>query len=200
MARTLLARTSSVSLQQPIARARCSAQASSAWPMPCPRTESCTTMSCTLSKGLAAKVEKQRLAAAAPLLAQLSEVTRTTSCLVLDDGTNAVVAAVHEGGDGFLRVTYRLGVRHPLTRGAPGLAILSARTPSAEELPGVTLARMQGFALTRGELQPGAVGIAAPIPAQAVEAAVSIVALHELPADAAEQIVACAQDIGALWA
>ena len=149
---------------------------------------------------LAARVEKQRLAAAAPLLAQLSEVTRTTSCLVLADGANAVVAAVHEGGDGFLRVTYRLGVRHPLTRGAPGLAILSARTPSAEELPGVTLARMQGFALTRGELQPGAVGIAAPIPAQAVEAAVSIVALHELPADAAEQVMACAQDIGALWA
>ena len=149
---------------------------------------------------LAARVEKQRLAAAAPLLAQLSEVTRTTSCLVLADGANAVVAAVHEGGDGFLRVTYRLGVRHPLTRGAPGLAILSARAPSAEELPGVTLARMQGFALTRGELQPGAVGIAAPIPAQAVEAAVSIVALHELPADAAEQVMACAQDIGALWA
>ena len=119
---------------------------------------------------------------------------------MLADGANAVVAAVHEGGDGFLRVTYRLGARHPLTRGAPGLAILSARTPSAEELPGVTLARMQGFALTRGELQPGAVGIAAPIPAQAVEAAVSIVALHELPADAAEQVMACAQDIGALWA
>ena len=39
-----------------------------------------------------------------------------------------------------------------------------------------------------------------PAPAQAVEAAVSIVALHELPADAAEQVVACAQDIGALWA
>lgn len=62
---------------------------------------------------LAARVEKQRLAAAAPLLAQLSEVTRTTSCLVLADGANAVVAAVHEGGDGFLRVTLPAGGAAP---------------------------------------------------------------------------------------
>ncbi|MFD1795213.1 helix-turn-helix domain-containing protein [Paracoccus aurantiacus] len=148
---------------------------------------------------LASRVEKQRLAAAAPLLATLSAVTRTTSCLVLADGANAVVALVHEGGDGFLRVTYRLGVRHPLTRGAPGLAILSGRPPSDDEPPGVQQAREQGYALTRGELQPGAVGIAAPVPAEGIEAAVSVVALQELPPDAAQQVVSCADAIGALW-
>lgn len=148
---------------------------------------------------LAAKVEKQRLTAAAPHLAALSAATRTTSCLVLADGPNAVVALVHEGGDGYLRVTYRLGVRHPLTRGAPGLAILSARPAADDDLPGVAQARAQGFSLTRGELQPGAVGIAAPIPAQGAEAAVSIVALHELPADAAQQVIGCANAIAADW-
>ncbi|NHF72847.1 IclR family transcriptional regulator [Paracoccus xiamenensis] len=145
---------------------------------------------------LAAKVEKQRLTAAAPLLAALSASTRTTSCLVLADGPNAVVALVHEGGDGYLRVTYRLGVRHPLTRGAPGLAILSARTPAEDEPPGVAEARARGYALTRGELQPGAVGIAAPV---SDEAAISIVALQELPEGAPDEVIACAQAIAELW-
>ena len=153
---------------------------------------------------LAAKVETHRLAAAAPLLAALSEATRTTSCIVLGDGPNAVVAAVVESGDGFLRVSYRLGQRHPLTRGATGLAILSGRPAVDGELPAVTLAREQGYAVTRGELQPGAIGIAAPIlpsrpDAQPADAAVSIVSLEELPEGAAKQVMDCARNIGAIW-
>lgn len=153
---------------------------------------------------LAATVERHRLSAAAPHLAALSEATRTTSCVVLADGPNAVVALVQEGGDGFLRVSYRLGLRHPLTRGASGLAILSARPASDDDPPGVALARRQGYAITRGELQQGAIGIAAPIissdpDANPTGAAVSIVALHELPDGAADQVIACAAAIGASW-
>lgn len=153
---------------------------------------------------LAAKVETHRLAAAMPHLATLTEATRATSCIVMADGPNAVVAAVHEGGDGFLRVSYRLGLRHPLTRGASGLAILSGRPPADDDLPAVALARQQGFSLTRGELQQGAIGIAAPIKpsrpnAQPADAAVSIVSLEELPEDAAEQVMTCARAIGAIW-
>ena len=153
---------------------------------------------------LAAKVEKHRLAAAAPHLARLSEATRTTSCVVLADGPNAVVALVQEGGDGFLRVSYRLGLRHPLTRGASGLAILSGRPAADDDLPAVQLARQQGYSITRGELQPGAVGIAAPIipadpAAPPADAAVSIVALQELPDDAAAEVMACASAIGKFW-
>ncbi len=153
---------------------------------------------------LAAKVETHRLTAAMPHLSALSEATRTTSCIVLANGPEAVVAAVHEGGDGFLRVTYRLGMRHPLTRGATGLAILSGRPPVEGELPSVTLARQQGYSLTRGELQQGAIGIAAPIRAaqmqgQAADAAVSIVSLEELPDGAADQVMACARAIEAIW-
>lgn len=153
---------------------------------------------------LAAKVETHRLAAAMPHLAVLTQTTRATSCIVLADGPNAVVAAVQEGGDGFLRVSYRLGLRHPLTRGASGLAILSGRPPAANELPAVTLARQQGYSLTRGELQQGAIGIAAPIlppqpNAQPTDAAVSIVSLEELPDGAAERVMFCAEAIGAIW-
>ncbi len=153
---------------------------------------------------LAAKVEKHRLAAAAPHLAALSESTRTTSCIVLADGPNAVVALVQEGGDGLLRVSYQLGVRHPLTRGASGIAILAGRPATANDPAAVRLARKQGYALTRGELQPGAVGIAAPITpanpdAPVADAAVSIVALHEMPEGAAEQVMACAAAIGRVW-
>lgn len=153
---------------------------------------------------LATKVEKHRLSAAAPHLAALSDATRTTSCIVLSDGPNAVVAAVQEGGDGFLRLSYRLGLRHPLTRGASGIAILSGRPEAEDDMPSVKLARQQGYSLTRGELQPGAVGIAAPIipadpNAPPAEAAVSIVALQELPDHAAAQVVACARAIGKVW-
>ncbi|WBU52962.1 IclR family transcriptional regulator [Paracoccus sp. SCSIO 75233] len=153
---------------------------------------------------LAAHVEKHRLSAAAPHLATLSAATRTTSCLVLADGPNAVVALVQEGGDGFLRVSYRLGFKHPLIHGASGHAILSARPAADGDLPAVKRAREQGYAMTRGELQPGAVGIAAPImppdpAAQPAEAAVSIVALHEFPADAPAHVMACAKAISEIW-
>ena len=153
---------------------------------------------------LAAKVETHRLASAKQHLAALSEATRTTSCIVLADGPNAVVAAVQEGGDGFLRVSYRLGVRHPLTRGASGLAILSGRPEADDDLPAVKLARAQGYALTRGELQHGAVGIAAPIIPEGAEspasdAAVSIVALHELPETTAQYVMDCAKAIAKIW-
>ncbi len=134
---------------------------------------------------LAARVEQQFLTAAAPHLDELARATRATACLTLAQGDDAVVALVREAGDGVVRVTYRLGVRHPLSRGATGLAILSGRPAAPGEPAEVAQARAQGFCETRGQLQPGAVGIASPIltpdmPRLGTEGSVGVVALGDL--------------------
>ena len=151
---------------------------------------------------LAAKVEKHRLSAAHRILPSRKRHARHHVGARRRSERGRCPRAGR--GRGFLRVSYRLGLRHPLTRGASGLAILSGRPASPDDPPAVSLAREQGYSLTRGELQQGAVGIAAPIIAAdpsspPADAAVSIVALQELPDGAAEQVMACAAAIGAVW-
>ncbi|MGH1553798.1 hypothetical protein ACRAWF_22975 [Streptomyces sp. L7] len=60
---------------------------------------------------------------------------------------------------------YEVGDEHLLTRGAPGLAILSCDPPAAAERPEVTRARTQGYCVTRGEVVPGQSVLAAPVTA-----------------------------------
>jgi DNA-binding IclR family transcriptional regulator len=57
----------------------------------------------------------------------------------------------------------REGSRHPLSVGADGIAILAGRPASPADTEDVRLARRRGYAVTTGALQPGAVGIAAPV-------------------------------------
>ena len=56
-----------------------------------------------------------------------------------------------------LSVSYRVGSRHPVTRGAAGLAIASLRPETPDDPPAVRQAREDGYSVTRGQLQPGAV-------------------------------------------
>ena len=90
-------------------------------------------------------------------------------------------------------MAYRVGSRHPLERGAVGRAILSARRDCGP-----------GYVVTEGELQPGAVGIAAPVLGVAgLEASVGLIALGQAldPARAGPQVVATAAALaGALTA
>jgi DNA-binding IclR family transcriptional regulator len=57
----------------------------------------------------------------------------------------------------------REGARHPLTVGADGIAILAGRPPAAGDTDDVRMARRRGYAVTVGAIQPGAVGVAAPV-------------------------------------
>ncbi len=54
----------------------------------------------------------------------------------------------------------RASSRHPLGRGAAGICLLSALPARPGERPEVTRARTQGFAVSRGEVEPGAHGLA----------------------------------------
>lgn len=122
---------------------------------------------------LARRAQPLLAEAAVPVLRRLAEELGVTAHLTIAEYGDAVALAVVEPTWTTLHVAYRTGSRHPLERGAAGQAILAGR---AEGGP--------AFVVSRGELQDGAHGVAAPLPAAAagVEASVGVVALAELDA------------------
>ncbi|WP_265502550.1 IclR family transcriptional regulator [Paracoccus beibuensis] len=101
--------------------------------------------------------------AARAVLEQLAEETEATAFLSVAEGSECVVAMTAEPRNAVVAIHYRVGVRHPLNRGAAGLAILAGRPPSSDEPEEVSVARRSGFALTRGQLHRGAVGVSSPL-------------------------------------
>lgn len=134
---------------------------------------------------LAGTVRAELRQAAEPHLAQLAEDVAATAFLTLADRDEAVSICVVEPRNAQLHVSYRLGIRHPLTVSAAGLAILAGRPPQPGERAEVTHARERGYAVTTGELQAGAWGLAIPLPTSggATDASIGVVALTELDAD-----------------
>lgn len=112
---------------------------------------------------LASRVRPRLQEAAAAELRPLADTLRATTALTIRDGDEAVVAAVAEPRSTDMHIAYRLGLRHPLDRGAAGLAILAAAGPTPGERPEVAEARRRGWAATSGEILPGAHGVAAPV-------------------------------------
>lgn len=99
---------------------------------------------------LATRVTPQLRLAALPALRELAESVGATAHLTVADGEEAQAVAVIEPSWTTYHVAYRVGTRHPLSRGAAGKAI-----GLREENP--------GWLATTGELQSGASGIAAPV-------------------------------------
>ncbi|HYH33791.1 MAG TPA: helix-turn-helix domain-containing protein [Nocardioides sp.] len=123
---------------------------------------------------LSASVQPALREAAAPVLRRLAEAVGCTAHLTVADGDEALALSVIEPSWPDFHVSYRIGARHPLDRGAAGRAILLGR----EE--GHTAA----YVATTGELQPGARGLAAPVRGvDGLEASVGIVTLTDLKMD-----------------
>jgi DNA-binding IclR family transcriptional regulator len=125
---------------------------------------------------------------AVPVLRGLAESVGCTAHLTVADGDEALALAVVEPSWTDFHVSYRVGARHPLTRGAAGKAILAGRDPDGPE-----------FVVTAGELQTGAQGIAAPVRGvEGLEASVGIVTLDDLDsATVAPQVAAAAAEVAA---
>jgi DNA-binding IclR family transcriptional regulator len=153
---------------------------------------------------LARAVTPRLYDAALPVLRQLAEdVGATAHLTVVEPGPpdrlgspgEAVAVAVVEPSHTAMHVAYRVGVRHRLDQGAAGRAIILARAGR----------RDRQYVVTEGELQPGAVGIAAPVLGVAgLEASVGLVALGRAgrpgsldPALAGPRVVAAAAAIAA---
>ena len=83
---------------------------------------------------LASAVRSRLQEVAVRELRMLADEVRATTALTLRDGDEALVAAVVEPRSTDMHVAYRPGLRHPINRAAPGLAILAAwpfRSPRA---------------------------------------------------------------------
>jgi DNA-binding IclR family transcriptional regulator len=110
--------------------------------------------------------------AATAALRRLAEQVGATAHLTIAEGAEAVALIVVEPSWTALHVAYRTGSRHPVERGAAGRAILAGRRGET------------GWFTSAGELQPGAHGVAAPVPGvSGLECSVGVVALGPLDPD-----------------
>lgn len=131
---------------------------------------------------LASAVQPVLRDSAGPVLRQLAELTGLTAHLTVADGDEALALAVVEPSWTDFHVAYRVGARHPLAQGAAGKAILLGRDAEAPS-----------YAVTAGELQVGARGLAAPVRGvEGLEASVGIVTLGELDVERVGPAVAAA--------
>lgn len=100
---------------------------------------------------------------AEPVLRDLARDVEATVSLLIEEGDEAVAVVVVEPPHTSYRLTFRTGSRHPIDRGAAGIALLAGRPATIGEPEAVSLARGRGYALTLGEVEPGAYGVAAPL-------------------------------------
>ncbi|WP_395695719.1 IclR family transcriptional regulator [Nocardioides sp.] len=128
---------------------------------------------------LAAAVQPVLRDLAVPVLRELAESVGCTAHLTVADGGEALALAVVEPTWTDFHVGYRIGSRHRLDRGAAGRAILLGREPGDD-----------AFAVTEGELQPGARGLAVPVRGvDGLEASVGIVTMGEIDVDTVAPLV-----------
>lgn len=150
---------------------------------------------------LGARAEGALRTRARPAVEALADRARATAFLSVAQGADCVAVLTAEPRDTFLNIHYRVGTRHPLSRGAAGIAILAGRPPQPDDAAAVIRARQDGYSLTRGELQAGAVGVSSPvaIPGAALECSVGVVALDGLDVGLAITAVrAAVGDLGEL--
>jgi DNA-binding IclR family transcriptional regulator len=112
---------------------------------------------------LARGVRSDLQTAALPRLTALADELGMTAFLVVRAGDEAVTVTSIEPRDSAAHVAYRPGIRHPVGRGAPGLALLMPEAPAADDRPELAEARRTGWARSRGEIIAGMRSIAAPV-------------------------------------
>ena len=102
---------------------------------------------------------------ARPEVGRLASAVGLTAFFEVRDADRGIILVSVEMRSAHSKAVYEVGDEHLLTRGAPGLAILSCDPPVAAERPEVARARTQGFCVTRGEVVPGQSVLAAPVTA-----------------------------------
>jgi DNA-binding IclR family transcriptional regulator len=98
--------------------------------------------------------------AALPVMRSLAESSGSTAMLLAADGAEAVVLAAVEPSRVAFRIQFLEGQRHPMDRGSASYAMRAAHPPVPGEPDGVANARRRGYALSEGEVIPGAYGMA----------------------------------------
>lgn len=115
-----------------------------------------------------------RVAVQPGLIALADEVGATVS-LFVREGDDAVALAVFESAQQGFRMGFQVGDRHPLDRGAAGLAIRSLEEPREDDSERVITAREQSYARTFGEVEPNLHGLSVPLVAGGLPCCINIV-------------------------
>ncbi len=116
---------------------------------------------------LAAGIQGTLRAAAEPVMRELAAELGATISLLVTEGQEAVALAVVEPPGASYVLSFRTGSRHPLGRGSAGVALMAAGPADPHEPAAVSEARARGYASTFGEVEPGAYGVAVPLPSRA---------------------------------
>ncbi|KQS71348.1 IclR family transcriptional regulator [Modestobacter sp. Leaf380] len=126
-----------------------------------------------LARGVRTSLQAAATARLTPLVEQLG----CTGFLVVRAGADAVTLTSVEPRDVPSHVTRRPGTRHPVGRGAPGLALLMPDPPADDDRPALVTARATGWAVSEGEVIPGVFSVSAPVlgPDGTARAAVAVV-------------------------
>jgi DNA-binding IclR family transcriptional regulator len=144
-----------------------------------------------LSRG----VRRSLRAAAAPVLANLAEELRMTAFLVVPDRDEAVTVDSVEPTSLDAHVAYRPGTRHPIDRGAPGIALLAGRPAVFGERPEVSRARAVGWAQSEAEVIPGMASIAVPVADQGAIAVLWLAGNPISTTHVADRLMAAAAEV-----
>ena len=138
-------------------------------------------------------------AAAVPILRRLAnEVGSTVSLLVVENG-EAVALAVIESETSRYRIVFAEGSTHPLDRGAAGHALSSILPATPQDGDRLRKARADGYATSFAEVEPGAYGLAVPIPHadHSVAACINLITYRpELIEQALPAVLAAAAELG----
>ena len=137
-------------------------------------------------------------AAALPVLHDVANDLSSTVSLLIREGAEAVALAVVEPRGPSYHVSFAQGSRHPLNRGAAGVAIQASQPPTPSEPENVRTARTDGYAITFGEVEPNMYGLAAPIksPAPEIAACINLITTRkEVAEGAVKAIIAAAERI-----
>lgn len=119
-----------------------------------------------------------------PIIQDLANEVGMTAFIAVEDSGQALALAVAEPvAIESLGIRFQVGFRHPLQRGADGVAILAQRPARPGEPSAVKTARRRGYSVTSGENQPGAAGMAVGLgefEALQIEASVGVIRLGGL--------------------
>lgn len=112
-----------------------------------------------VARGVRTSLQAAAIARLTPLVERLG----CTGFLVVRAGADAVTLTSVEPRDVPSHVTRRPGTRHPIGRGAPGLALLMPEPPADTDRPELVVARTVGWAVSEGEVIPGVRSVSAPV-------------------------------------
>jgi len=135
---------------------------------------------------------------AQPELSSLADRLGATVSLLVTEQNDAVAISVVEPRGTRYHIAFHQGSRHPLDRGAAGLALSAALPPRPDEPERVAEVRERGYAITHGEVEPGAWGLAVPlrVPGADLIACVNVISHREdLVRASADRVVAAAREI-----